>query len=119
MGNTEQEVFVLREVKLFHSKYTEEPNRSKWYRIIRNLNYDVKEKIEDHDVAIVLGGFWENPNVFNNPVVFIMDTSDGHFLFDFYLKILCEYYDNIVDLTGLSMVEAARKINDEVDKLRS
>jgi len=83
---------------------------------LNNLGYEVYDQIKQHDKAIVLGGYLENPNVFSNPIVFyIMTHKHVH---EFMIQILKEYYDTMIDLTGLSIKESVELITIEHTRQR-
>lgn len=99
----------MKGLKLFHSSYTENDT---WEDIIyglEKLGYVTHSTIQPHDRAIVLGGYWENPNAFNHPILFYRQTVP--YIHEFMTEVLKEYYDILINLTGVTINEAIEEID--------
>ena len=104
----------MKDIKIFHSGYTEQTD---WVDIVyhlENRGHIVYGTIQPHDIAVILGGYWENPTVFKNPIVFYKQTKP--YIHEFLTDILKEYYDNMIDLTGKTREESIECIIRKVDE---
>ena len=72
--------------------------------------YEVYPTVEKCGRAIILGGRHENPTSFNCEKVLIHVGIEWDSRWDFFKPILEEYYDKMIDITGMSLPKAAQTI---------
>lgn len=103
------------QAKIF--KAVEENNP--WLPIIDSLEengYDVYPTTEQTDKAIILSGKFENPTVFSCKKVLIYHRKEWIHVWEFFEPIVEEYYDEMIDVTELSLRKTVETIIDEVKK---
>lgn len=115
------------QLKIFKSKFSglAEPF---WDDVEKLLPYKVLDAVEDCDRAVILGGFYENPSAFRKATVFY--TRDVLFYMGHpdaqqaqyykrrkkhYVEILKEYFDEMIDITGLTPKEVAERIGECIE----
>jgi hypothetical protein len=84
-----------------------------WVKVIECLylsGYKVFNSPRKCDISIVLGGKVENPEVFCGEKILIFHDGEWKVHGPFFKEILSEYYDLIVDVTGLHFRDIAKKI---------
>jgi hypothetical protein len=125
------------ETKYFQSRYNE-IHRTDWDEIKKSLGVNVYDVVVPCELAVILGGYFENPNAFKNVLTLCFyktdEEPDGSVsyrtqyetwrLFDkakygVWVDILKNYYDEMVDLTGLTPHAAAAKIRKTVETYQS
>ena len=120
--------FMPQNIEIFRSKYWEKPNKDFWIpvedRLINN-GYNVHQQIEPCDTAFILCGLMENPNAFENKVLFYNSQPysglHGHNLVLILgvIDTILEYYDEAHDLKTLTAKDAANFIIDKYDTHQS
>jgi len=115
-----------QDIKLFRSKYND-PHRFYWpmvEEVLAKFGHRVNQEVEPCDMAIILGGFQENPNSFTSPYVFYLseyppEDLDGvvsmntlaNYAKHLWATVLKEYHgDRMYDMVGLTPKEAAMRI---------
>ena len=121
------------ETKYFRSKYNT-LNSDLWIKTIKSLGVNVYDVIVPCELAVILGGEFENPSAFTDTktIVFYRKERerDNSQLWknqrefwliyvndrtDLWVSILSNYFENMVDLTGLTPNKAADKIRSTVE----
>ena len=111
-------------VKIFRSQYWEGSHKVVWLPIeecLQDQGYTVYQQIEPCDTAFILCGLMENPNAFNNKVLFYNSKPyEGNHSTNIKLRTgtiqtLLEYYNESYDLAGLSPDGATEAIIEQYD----
>ena len=108
----------LKDLKIFHSNYTTGNIWKDTIHGLEELGYIVHREAKPHDKAFVLGGYWENPTAFKDPILFHRETKPL-FAYEFWASILKEYYDNMIDLTNFTTEESIRCIAEYYETYQS
>ena len=125
------------ETKYFQSKYNE-THRECWKDIISELGVRVYDVIVPCELAVILGGYFENPSAFTDKVSLVFYKTDieddgsrsykeNYEMWELFEKrkyvvwsdLLHKYFDEVVDITGLDASAAARKIRRVVESYQS
>jgi hypothetical protein len=117
-----------QDIKIFRSKYWEREHKVIWIPIekcLEDQGYIVYQQIEPCDIAFILCGLMENPNAFENKVLFYnsLPYRDLHStnikLRTGTMQTLLEYYDESYDLAGLSPDDKVEAIIEQYDAHQS
>lgn len=117
-----------KDIKFFRSKYWEGVHNLCWKPIENTLiekGYQVHQQIEPCDTAFILCGLMENPNAFDNKVLFYNSQPfDGLHpqnlaLATGIIQTLKEYYDESYDMRGLHPEVATEAILEVYDTHKS
>lgn len=123
--------------KYFQSRFNE-IHKKEWKEIIKLLGTNVYDVVVPCELAVILGGYFENPNSFKDCLTLVFyktdeerdgslsqkNTYDTWKRFDVakyetWVGILENYFDEMVDLTGLTPIGAADKIRETVETYQS
>lgn len=126
-------VSTFMETKFFRSKYST-VHKSEWESIIKILNVHPYDVIVPCELAVILGGYFENPQAFKDCATLVFykkDMEDDGTIsfktvhdkwslfekrkYEVWESILNHYFDEMVDLTGLTPEGAAEKIRGVVE----
>ena len=121
------------ETKYFQSKYNE-IHRQDWKGIIKALKVNVYDVYVPCELAVILGGYFENPTAFKGVKTLVFYKTDFEDdgssaykndyktwelfekrKYDVWVQMLKSYFDETVDLTGLSHKDAAERIRTTVE----
>jgi len=121
------------ETKYFRSKYNHF-HADVWEDTIKELGINVYDVIVPCELGVILGGFYENPAAFTDKLslVFYRRETESYNVVHTNLSeeeqiendkyrhndiasTLKHYFDELVDLTGLSPKESAEKIRSTVE----
>jgi hypothetical protein len=95
------------------------PNERAWKPIIDELEsrgYRVNIEYVDADVAIVLGGRYNNPILWNKKILFYNHTHWGNLWHGMYEDVVRKYYDRMVDATSGTLEGIVDTIIAEFDR---
>jgi len=94
---------------------------------LQKYGIPIYDKVVDCDVAIILHGAVTNPLAFKKPILAYWVLDDGKLysiaFIAFYLPILKEYYDDVIDLTrckdfdeiGDELAKEVKRLENETD----
>jgi len=103
------------EIKYFRSKYAHS-KPGMWIETIQELGVNVYDVIVPSELAVILGGFMENPSAFRDTLTLVFYRRDDYYEdADNFIPVLEKYFDELVDLTGLNSKESADKIRSTVE----
>ena len=121
------------ETKYFRSKYNGF-HTDRWDKAIKSLGINVYDVIVPCELAVILGGEFENPSAFTGTKTIVFyrkePERDNTQLWrerrkvwleyvnhrnDLWITTLSNYFENMVDLTGLNPKESADKIRSVVE----
>lgn len=114
-------------VKVFKAK----PGREGWMRVIEILKgkgIDILMKTEKADVSIVLSGAAENAGILEGRKILMYNIKDWmekepeqleQFKFDLWRPILEEYYDEFINLSGMSDKMKAKEILNKIREVQN
>ncbi len=90
---------------------------------LESIGIETTDKAEDLDLSVVLCGVHENPIVFKGKKVLAFDAENEWlhpvpypYGWDLYYHVLKEYYDDFINLTGLSIKERSLKIKEYINE---
>jgi hypothetical protein len=121
------------ETKYFQSKYNEF-HRQAWKGIIKELGANVYDVFVPCELAVILGGYFENPTAFKGIKTLVFYKTDFEDdgsasykqqydtwalfekrKYEVWVQMLKSYFDETVDLTGLTPKDAAERIRETVE----
>jgi len=103
------------ETKYFRSKYNFKGD-GVWNKTITGLGKSVYDVVVPAELSVILGGYYENPSAFEDSITLVFYRhDDGHQFSKGFIPVLEKYFDEMVDLTGLSPMESAEKIRSTVE----
>jgi hypothetical protein len=117
-----------KEIKIFRSQYWESTHKETWKPVedyLIDQGYPVHQQVESCDIAFILCGLMENPNAFDNKVLFYNSMPHRGFhsmnisLRSGIVQTMTEYYDESFDLCGLSPQAAGSEIIRQHDARKS
>jgi len=125
------------EIKYFQSKYNA-LHRDQWKDIIDQLGVHPYDVIVPCELAVILGGFFENPSAFDGVKTLVFYKKEYQYdikhkdkkteslwmmfekaKLDSWVSILSHYFNKMVDLTGLNPKEAAERIKKVIETYQS
>jgi len=91
-----------------------------WENTIIALGVNVYDVVVPTELAIILGGYFENPSAFEDSLTLVFYRhDDGHQFSKGFVPVLEKYFDEMVDLTDMTPSEAANKIRSVVETYQS
>ena len=93
-------------------------NERPWKPIVdelENRGYRVNRDYVDADVAIVLGGRYNNPILWDKRVLFYNHTHWGNLWHGVFHDVVREYYNKLIDATNGNLEGIVGKIIEEFD----
>ena len=120
-------------IKYFQSRYNE-THKQAWKDIVKELGINIYDVIIPCELAVILGGYFENPSAFKGikTLVFyktdLEDNGSASYKkqydtwaifekgkYELWVQMLNSYFDKTVDLTGLSPKKAAERIRKTIE----
>ena len=114
-------------VKVFKAK----PGRESWeevIKILKNNSIDILIRPEKADVSIVLSGAAENAGILYGKKILMYNIKDWmekepelieQYKFNLYRPILEEYYDELIDLSGMGNKAKANEIMNKIREVKN
>ena len=108
------------ETKYFMSRYNT-IHKGAWSEIIKHMKVNAYDVIVPCELAVIFGGFFENPNAFGDAktLMFYKTEDSKHGRYEEWVDILKKYFNKTVDLTGLGINESIKKIRSTVETYQS
>ena len=123
--------------KYFHSRYNI-IHKKEWDSIISSLGKGVYDVAIPCELAVILGGYFENPSAFSDKLSLVFYKTDleddgsasykknydawevfEQRKYEVWSDLLKRYFDEAVDLTGFSIDGAVKKIRETIETYKS